>query len=101
MNRKSAMETEIERLEEELKEKLEALGDVKLDIETAEKSAEGLEDESTAQLEESIANIEETNRKVRANLDREKAEDEAKEYRAQYDGLTAQIEKSGRKGTAC
>ena len=93
LDRKSAMETEIERLEEELKEKLEALGEVKLDIETAEKSAEGLEDEPTAQLEESIANIEETNRKVRANLDREKAEDEAKEYRAQYDGLTAQIEK--------
>lgn len=93
LTQKSAMETEIERLEEELKEKLKALGETKLDIETAEKSVKDLKDESTAELEKSIANVEETNRKVRANLDREKAEDEAKEYKAQYNGLTAQIEK--------
>lgn len=59
---------------------------------TARKSAEDLQDESTAELEANLANIEETNRKVRANLDKEKAEDDARQYRRQYDQLTDQIE---------
>lgn len=59
---------------------------------TARKSAKDLQDESTAELEANLANIEETNRKVRANLDKEKAEDDARQYRRQYDQLTDQIE---------
>ena len=58
---------------------------------TARKSSENLQDESTAELEESIANIEEINRKVRANMDKDKAEDDAKGYREQYDALTVEI----------
>ena len=50
-----------------------------------------LQDESTAELEKNIANIEEINRKVRANLDKEKAEDDAKTYRNEYNDLTAKI----------
>lgn len=49
-------------------------------------------DRSTAELEENISNIEEINRKVRANLDKDKAEEDAKGYREQYKRLTAQIE---------
>lgn len=64
------------------------------DMEIAERSAKDLEDESTAELETSISSIEEINRKVRANLDKEKAEDDAKEYQAQYKELTAKIEKT-------
>lgn len=74
----------------EARQKLNALAD---DLETANKTAKDLQDESTAELEESIANIEEINRKVRANLDKEKAEDDAREYRKQYQGLTDQLEK--------
>lgn len=59
----------------------------------ANKSVEDLEDESTEEIENSIANIEEINRKVRANLDKEKAEEEAKQYKSQYDNLTAEIQK--------
>ena len=58
----------------------------------ANKSVEDLEDESTEEIENSIANIEEINRKVRANLDKEKAEEEAKQYKSQYDNLTKQIQ---------
>ncbi len=47
----------------------------------AYKTAEELQDESTAELEESIANIEEINRKVRANLDKDKAEEDARAYK--------------------
>ena len=61
------------------------------DLETAEKSATDLVDQSTKDLEDSISNIEEINRMVRANLDKEKAEDDAKEYRRQYDQLSEKI----------
>ena len=62
------------------------------ELEIAKKSAENLQDESTAELEESIANIEETNRKVRANMDKDKAEEDARHYSRQYDELTKKIE---------
>ena len=57
----------------------------------AQKTAEQLRDESTAELETNIANIEAINRKVRANLDKDKAEEDAKDYENQYDKLTGQI----------
>jgi DNA repair ATPase RecN len=62
------------------------------DLETARKSVKELEDESTAEIESSIEQIEEINRKVRANLDREKAIDDARGYRDEYRDLTTQIE---------
>lgn len=58
----------------------------------ANKSIEDLVDESTDEIESSIANIEEINRKVRANLDKEKAEEDAKQYGSQYDKLTKEIQ---------
>ena len=60
--------------------------------ETARKSAENLVDESTAEIEKSISEIESLNAKIRANLDKEKAEEDAKNYRDQYNELTAKIE---------
>lgn len=62
------------------------------DVEIARKSAEDLVDESTAELEKNIADIDEINRKVRANLDKEKAEDDAKLYSRQYEELSNKIE---------
>lgn len=59
----------------------------------ANKSIEDLVDESTEEIENSIENIEEINRKVRANLDKEKAEEDAKQYKSQYDNLSAEIQK--------
>lgn len=81
----NALSAEIEKLQKELTATL-------ADLETARKSALFLNDESTAEIEKSIAEIEQTNIKVRANLDREKAEEDAKAYAAEYDTLTAKIE---------
>lgn len=58
----------------------------------AKGEADGLEDESTAELEANIAQIEQINEKIRANLEREKAENEAEGFRRQYDELTEQVE---------
>lgn len=61
------------------------------DLTVAAKTAEELQDESTAELEESIRQIDDLNMKIRANLDKEKALQEAREIRAQYDELTNEI----------
>ena len=60
--------------------------------ETARKTVSQLKDESTAELEASIRDIEETNRKVRANLEKSRAEDEAAQYASEYDRLTESIQ---------
>ena len=61
------------------------------DLQDARKSTEQLQDESTAELEASIRDIEEINRKVRANLEKSRAEDEAARYASDYDKLTEAI----------
>lgn len=83
---------EIERQEATLANLKEQYQSVLRDYDVAQKTSEQLQDESTEELEESIANIEAINIKVRANLDREKAEQDAAEYRAQYSSLTTEIE---------
>lgn len=60
--------------------------------ETARKTVSQLQDESAAELEASIRDIEETNRKVRANLEKSRAEDEAAQYASEYDRLTESIQ---------
>ncbi len=67
------------------------------DLEIARLSAKDLHDYSTAKLEKNISDIEETNRKIRANMDKEKAEDDAAEYRRQYDQYTSEIESTRKK----
>lgn len=61
------------------------------DLEIAEKSVLDLHDESTEALEKNIMDIENLNRKIRCNLDKEKAEIDAKEYSDNYDTLTAKL----------
>lgn len=58
----------------------------------ARKSAEDLHDESTAELEKNLAEIEALNIKIRANSTKEAAEVEANNLQQEYDGLTEQIE---------
>lgn len=69
------------------------------DEETAQKTVMELQDESTAELEASLANIEEINRKVRANMDKDKAEDDALDYKNQYDTLSIEIDKTRKEKT--
>lgn len=85
---------EVESMRAQLQKKEQELEDAKASLNTAMMSAQDLEDQSTAELEESIANIEEINRKVRANLDKDKAEDDALDYRNQYAALTKRIEET-------
>ncbi|MCI7739289.1 MAG: AAA family ATPase [Lachnospiraceae bacterium] len=85
------LEQEYQKVNEQMEELLKKQASLKSDIEIARTSAKDLQDQSTKELEESIANIEETNRKVRANLDKEKAEDDALQYKNQYSRLTKEI----------
>ena len=79
-------------LTEELERYQKQLIQVDHDMNIAYKSAEELQDESTAELEASIANIDEINRKVRANLDKEKAEDDAKAYKDKYKDMSKALD---------
>ena len=80
-----------EQLEAELARLTEEQTALTTDLYAARKSAEDLQDESTVELEASIQSIEETNRKVRANLEKARAEDEAAKYASDYDKLTDAI----------
>ena len=88
------LEQEYQALTEQIQELLNRQAHVEDDLKIARECAEGLEDRPTAKLEENIAEIEEINRKVRANLDKERAEDDAQEYRRQYQELTSRIEET-------
>ena len=86
------LEQEYQSVTEQIQALLAKQGQLEADLKIARETSEGLTDRSTAELEENISNIEEINRKVRANLDKDKAEEDAKGYREQYKRLTAQIE---------
>ena len=86
------LEQKYQRINEQMAMLLAEQKQVESDLDIARKSALDLHDESTEELERNIANVEEINRKVRANLDKEKAEDDAKTYRDQYNSLTQDIE---------
>lgn len=90
----AALEAQARRLQEQIAALLEQQAAVTADLETARKSAADLQDESTAELEQDIADIEEINRKVRANLDKEKAEEDARAYWNQYADLTERVERA-------
>lgn len=93
------LEQEYQKINGQLEELLKRQATVKSDIDIARMSAADLRDRSTAELEASISNIEEINRKVRTNLDKDKAEEDAQAYRDQYAGLTKKIEDTRKKKT--
>ena len=82
---------EVARLQQQLQIKQAELQQAQADLQIAKTSALDLQDESTEELERNIQEIDELNRKVRANLDKEKAEEDARIYKNQYDALTVQI----------
>lgn len=85
------LEQDYQKINDDLSELLSKQKKIEEDLRIAKLSAADLQDKSTAELEKSISNIEEINRKVRANLDKEKAEDDAKTYRNKYNDLAAKI----------
>lgn len=82
---------EVDAMREQLQKKEQELADAKTSLNIAMMDAQSLRDESTAELEQNIANIEEINRKVRANMDKDKAEEDALTYKEQYNSLTVKL----------
>lgn len=78
-------------LKAELKRYEDQLVQVDEDMNIAYQTAESLRDESTAELERNIQDIERINVKVRANLDKDKAEMDAHQYKNEYDSMTAKL----------
>ena len=83
-NRIAALRSQLAELEAKRSE-------ISEDLRIAELSAAELHDESTEALENNIRDIEAVNIKIRSNLDKEKAEMDAKQFKDEYDTLTAQI----------
>lgn len=86
------LEQERQQINDQLSDLLRKQAEIEEKLRVAKLSAEDLHDESTAELEKSLADIDEINRKVRANLDKDKAEEDAKHYRKQYQNMTVEIE---------
>ncbi|HEM3695598.1 TPA: AAA family ATPase [Streptococcus suis] len=85
-------ESAVDRLKQELAKAIDERDKFKQDLAIAQKDAMELHDESTAEIEANIQQIDDINRKVRANLDKEKAEEDAKAIREQYNALSVEIE---------
>lgn len=83
---------EVNRLSEQLKAAQAELETLENDLQIATDLTIDLIDESTEEIESNIANIEQINLKVRANLDKEKAEEEARVQREEYNRLSSEIE---------
>lgn len=109
--RKRARAAELERQAQALQQKVDTLAAqlaqaseecalTLRDLETARKSASELEDESTAEIEAALAEVEETNRKVRAKLDKTRAREDAQEMAGQYDLLSVRIRQKREQRTA-
>ena len=90
--RLAKLQSEADTLRGQIEELLVKQAKIHSDLEIAQMDAKDLQDQSTAEIEKSIADIEEINRKVRMNLDKEKAETEAQEYTNKYEAHTEKIE---------
>lgn len=88
---------EVARIEKQLEIKKAELNEAVTNLSIAKTDSMDLIDQSTEELEKNIEDIDEINRKVRANLDKEKAEEDAKTYADQYADLSTQIEEIRKK----
>ena len=82
---------ELDNLKKQTAAKQAELDQATQNLSIATMDATDLVDESTEELEKNIQDIEIINAKVRANLDKEKADDEAKQYQSQYTELTNRL----------
>lgn len=62
-----------------------------IQIVNCQKTVEQLQDESTEEIVQSINNIESINKKIDENLSKYRAQEEANEYKIQYDELTEKL----------
>jgi predicted ATP-dependent endonuclease of OLD family len=92
LNEYKSLSENANRLKEQLKALEKQQADIYNDLEIGQKSSLDLQDESTEELESNINNIELINQKVRSNLDKDKAEEDARNYKNQYSSYTVEIE---------
>lgn len=85
------MQERINRMQSDYEAEREKLAQCQADLEIARKTADALEDESTAEIEESIADIETTNDHVRENQRKAEAVTVATEREAEYESMSAAI----------
>lgn len=88
----AALAGQIDMLQRRLVELQERKGKLDKDLETGRKTVEQLHDESTAEIESSLAHIESINTQIRKNQEKAAAAQEAETYAKQYENLTAQVE---------
>lgn len=86
------LQQERETLEKRIEDITCQYNTARYDLDQARKSTEQLQDESTAEIEAKLQEIDSINTKVRTNASRENAFAEADELDAQYKELTDQIE---------
>lgn len=89
----NVLSEEVARVKALLESKEKELNKATADLGIAKMDAMDLIDQSTEELERSLAEIEEINRKVRANLDKMQADEEAKHYASEYNSLDVKISK--------
>lgn len=83
---------EVESLRTKLHEAEAKLTTAQEQYATASRTAESLSDESTAELEASLTRIDDTNRRVRINAEKFRAEQEATELGEQVEAFTTKLE---------
>lgn len=84
---------EVARIKQMLKEKQDALTKATQNLAIAKTDAIDLVDQSTEELENNLQEIEEINRKVRANLDKQKAEEDARQAELEWESKDAVLKK--------
>jgi DNA repair exonuclease SbcCD ATPase subunit len=90
--RKEAALAELARIEADIAAKQGEVITLNTDLLNAQRSAQEITDESTAELEESIAKIDEINSQVRTNQAKAQALEEAEQYASQYSDLSERID---------
>ena len=89
---KENLSQKIDELELQKKALVNEFTEITNNITKAEAASVNWQDESTAELEQDIANIDAINTKVRANAEKQRVQDEADELGGQYADLSNQIQ---------
>lgn len=92
LDEKASIENEMERMKGRLKEASERCSMLAESRRVARMTADQLRDESTAEIEAALADIDATNQKVRTNAAKRAAEAEAEDLDAQYREMTERID---------
>ena len=90
--KEQTIQDNIRELKDRLLEAETDLAKVQADLKIADKTVSQLQDESTAEIEKSISDIESINHQVNINKSKAMAEEEANSFALQYNDLSTQIE---------